>query len=98
MYWLVRVAHGKDKSIRVTYPTCSIFDTKEKFMKEYGDMIYKVWGHHVIKAKKINEKDYNTMLRTYGDRTPLFRALDMLRIYYKDRYGGFLIKVYRFWT
>lgn len=98
MYWLVRVAHGKDNSIKVTYPVCSIFNTKEQFIKEYGDMVKQVWGHKVVKAKPIEKEDYDRMTVMCGDRTPLFRALDMLKTDYKDRYGGVLREVYRYFT
>lgn len=98
MYWLVRVGHKKDNSLRVTYPVSSIFTDKEKFMSEYGDMIKSVWGHKLLKAKKITKEEFDTMTVMCGDRTPLFRALDILREDYKDRYGGIFRKVYRFLT
>lgn len=98
VYWLVRLAHGNDKSIRVTYPVVSFVDNKEQFIKEYGEMIRNVWGHRLLKAKEISKKDYDAMTVMCGDRTPLFRALDVLRTDYKDRYGGIFRKVYRFLT
>lgn len=98
MYWLVKVSHGKDRSIKVIYPTNSYITDKDKFMEEYGDMLSKVWGHKLEKVKEISEEQFNDMKIMCGDRTPLFRALDILRTDYNDRHGGFVRTVYRFLT